>query len=205
VLALLDALGLQRVYLVGHDWGGYVGHLLALRAPERFHAYLCLNIAHPWITPKVVAPHLWRFWYQPVIGWAGVPLQMHTPLLYTILRYQYIPPRTGVSDEDLRWFTDRFRDPVCARAGSDTYKTFWREELPKASTNPETRRSQVPTRAVFGVGDKAVHWTLASARSANAEDYTLELIADTGHFITDERPDIVRDRLVKLVAEFPSA
>src|SRR4051794_19521999 len=33
VLALLDALGLDHVRLVGHDWGGYVAWLLALRAP----------------------------------------------------------------------------------------------------------------------------------------------------------------------------
>jgi pimeloyl-ACP methyl ester carboxylesterase len=31
VLALLDALGLDRVLLVAHDWGGYVGYLMVLR------------------------------------------------------------------------------------------------------------------------------------------------------------------------------
>ena len=48
VLAVLDALGIERVKLVGHDWGGWIGFLLALRAPERFDRYLALNILPPW-------------------------------------------------------------------------------------------------------------------------------------------------------------
>ena len=41
VLALLDALGLDRVLLVGHNWGGFVGHLMVLRSPRQFEAISC--------------------------------------------------------------------------------------------------------------------------------------------------------------------
>jgi pimeloyl-ACP methyl ester carboxylesterase len=204
VLALLDALGLGRVLLVGHDWGGYVGHLLVLRAPERFSAYLCLNIAHPWVTARDFAPHAWRSaTYMPMIAFAGIPIQENTDFVYLALRFQHVPRRTGVSDADLRWFSDRFRDPVCAAAGRDTYRTFLTEELPAVRKHPERRRSHVPTRAVFGAKDFAVHHDLASAETARADDYTLELVPGVGHFITDERPDIVRERLIALVGEFP--
>ncbi len=49
VLALLDALGLDRVLLVGHDWGGFVGYLMVLEEPQRFDGYLVCNMAHPWL------------------------------------------------------------------------------------------------------------------------------------------------------------
>ncbi len=206
LLALLDALGLQRVLLVGHDWGGYVGHLLALRSPERFSAYLALNISHPWVTPRSFAPHAWRSaTYMPMIAVAGIPIQRDTDLVYRSLRYQQLPRRTGVSDEDLRWFSDRFRDPVCAAAGRDTYRTFLTQELPAVRRHPERRRSHVPTRAVFGAKDFAIHKDLASAETAQADDYTLELVPGVGHFIADERPDIVRDRLITLAGDFPPA
>jgi pimeloyl-ACP methyl ester carboxylesterase len=81
VLALLDALGLDRVLLVGHDWGGFVGYLMVLGSPERFDGYLALNMAHPWVTPRVLAPHLWRFWYQVVLATVGVPLQQRTKFI----------------------------------------------------------------------------------------------------------------------------
>ena len=47
VLALMDAMGLDRVLLVGHDWGGYVGYRMVLRAPERFDGYLVLEHRPP--------------------------------------------------------------------------------------------------------------------------------------------------------------
>ncbi|MGO4756314.1 alpha/beta fold hydrolase, partial [Streptomyces sp. 2MCAF27] len=73
MLALLDALGLDRVGLVGHDWGAQVGFRLCLRAPERFTGYLALNMAHPWARQRAILPNLWRQWYTafieyPVIG-----------------------------------------------------------------------------------------------------------------------------------------
>ncbi len=204
VLALMDQLGVRRAVLVGHDWGAVVGYLLALRAPERFSAYLALNISHPWQTTRTVLPHFWRFYYQLPIALFGERLQRDTELTYRAIRGS-LADRARVSREDVRWFSERARDPVCARAGCDTYRTFWREELPASVRRRETRRSSVPTRAVFGVADRAIHWSLASARTALADDYTLELIPDCGHFIADERPDLVRERLVTLAAAFPPA
>jgi pimeloyl-ACP methyl ester carboxylesterase len=204
VLALLDQLGIRRAVLVGHDWGGYVGYLLALREPERFSAYLALNIAHPWQTLSATLPHLWRFHYQPLIAFAGERLQRDTELVYRAIRGSLFD-RTRVSRQDVRWFSERMRDPVCARAAADTYRTFLLRELPAAARRGETRRLSVPTRAMFGVADRALHWSLASSRTARAEDYQLELVADCGHFIADELPELVRERLVALVKAHPPA
>jgi pimeloyl-ACP methyl ester carboxylesterase len=201
VLALLDALGLPRVLLVGHDWGGYVGHLLALRAPERFSAYIALNIAHPWQTPRTLLPHLWRFLtYQPALAAFGQPLMQRTPFVQTLIRAA-LTDKSAMSDEDVHWFSDRFRDPVVARAARDTYRTFWLREIPVNARNPETRRSIVPTRALFGIDDVAIHVSLAAEETANADDYRLERVSGCGHFIADERPDLVRERVIALAGE----
>ncbi len=204
VLALLDALGLGRVLLIGHDWGGYVGHLVVLRAPERISGYLALNIVHPWQTPRSLLPHVWRFLvYQPLIAAAGVPLMRHTRFVELVLRAG-LSDRAALSAQDARWFADRFRDPVCAAAATDTYRTFWLREVPASWRRPERRRSTVPTRALFGAEDRAIHPALAAEATARADDYRLELVAGCGHFIADERPDLVRRRLVALAAEVGS-
>ncbi len=78
VLALLDALGLDRVLLVAHDWGGYIGYLMVLRAPERFDGYLALNMGYPWVTARVLLPHLWRFSYQPPLALRAPPTSSST-------------------------------------------------------------------------------------------------------------------------------
>ena len=65
VLALIDALGLDRVLLVAHDWGAYAGYLMVLRAPEKFDGFLAMNI--PTIRGSrhvLLCAHLWRLAYQ---------------------------------------------------------------------------------------------------------------------------------------------
>ena len=201
LVALMDAMGLDRVLLVGHDWGGYIGHLLTLRVPERIDGYLALNIAHPWVPPKVMARHAWRFLtYQPFVAIAGVPLQTRTNYLEKVVFRRAAP---ALDAETVRVYSERFRDPVVARTARDTYRTFLVREVPSGSRNGERRHSTVPTRVLFGRNDAAIHPDLAAAETAHADDYTLELV-DAGHFIADERPDLVRARLIELAAEIPA-
>ena len=102
--------------------------------------------------------------------------------------------------ETARVFAERFRDPVCASAGRDTYRTFLTREIPQGARNPETRRATVPIRAVFGTGDVFIARSLAAPETANADDYTLETV-DASHFVVDERPDLVRAKLIALAEE----
>lgn len=47
VIALLDALKLKQVRLVGHDWGAVISWQLVLRHPERFERYIAMSAGHP--------------------------------------------------------------------------------------------------------------------------------------------------------------
>ncbi len=196
VLALLDALGLDRVLLAAHDWGAYIGYLMVLREPERFAGYLALNMGYPWITARMLLPHILPLLqYQPLIAFLGVPVQRHTRFLD--LTYKIA---SSLDPATVRIYTDRFRDPVVARAGRDTYRTFLLRELPRAARHPETRRATVPIRALFGGGDAVIHKSMVAPETANADDYTLETV-DCGHFVIDERPDLVRAKLISLADE----
>jgi pimeloyl-ACP methyl ester carboxylesterase len=195
VLALLDALGLDRVLLVAHDWGAAAGWLMVLQAPERFDGYLAMNINHPWQSPRVALPHLWRLAYQLPLATFGDAFQRRTRLVHFFLKVG-----SDMDPADARVFADRFRDPVCARAGRDTYRTFLLRELPAAARQPERRRATVPVRVLFGVRDMVVRPSMVSPETANADDYTLETV-DASHFVVDERPDVVRRKLIALAEE----
>src|SRR3954464_1141524 len=47
LVGLLDAEGLDRVRLIGHDWGGFTSFLMALEHPERGEGVGTLRIAPP--------------------------------------------------------------------------------------------------------------------------------------------------------------
>lgn len=204
VLALLDALGLERAVLVGHDWGGWIGYLMALRTPERFSALLALAIPHPWNGPRTILPHVWRLGHMPLMATAGRTLVQHTRVLERLIFGLGVGDHAAFPSTEVHWFADRFRDPVCARTTTDTYRTFVTLELPAAARKPERRRATLPIRALLGRRDFAIHPALLSAATANARDYTVEPVPGCGHFIADERPELVRARLVALAEEFPA-
>jgi pimeloyl-ACP methyl ester carboxylesterase len=47
ILGLLDALRIDKVHLVGHDWGGLVGWQLAAMVPQRIERFVALSTGHP--------------------------------------------------------------------------------------------------------------------------------------------------------------
>ena len=196
----MDALGLDRVLLVGHDWGGCVGYRMVLAAPERFDGYLVMNMAHPWQTARTVGAALLAVADLPAVdGDRRGAAKRHTPYLRRLI-FDMGPKSHRVEPAAARIYADRFRDPVVARTARDTYRTFLLREIPSRARKLEGRRATVPIRALFGMGDLGVDPSLASPETANADDYTFEP-ADAGHFIVDERPDLVRAKLIALATE----
>ncbi|KAM3688505.1 hypothetical protein ACJW31_10G155400 [Castanea mollissima] len=44
LVALIDSLGVEQVFLVAHDWGAIMGWYLCLFKPERVKAFVCLGV-----------------------------------------------------------------------------------------------------------------------------------------------------------------
>ncbi|KAJ1383455.1 Epoxide hydrolase-like [Sesbania bispinosa] len=44
IVALIDSLGVDQVFLVAHDWGAIIGWFLCLFRPDRIKAYVCLSV-----------------------------------------------------------------------------------------------------------------------------------------------------------------
>jgi pimeloyl-ACP methyl ester carboxylesterase len=202
VLAVLDQLGIERVKLVGHDWGAWIGFLLCLRAPQRFERYLALNILPPWTTARAMAPHLWRFWYQwlilsPVIGY-----RLHRSGAFVPKVLVGASTSREPSDaETLRIFGDRFTEPARARAAVQMYRVFnLRETLPIVRGRYAHKRLTVPTRMLFGTDDKALRPDVLAGYERHAEDMEVEFVPGCGHFPADEVPELVAERARELFA-----
>ena len=205
VLAVLDALGVERVKLVGHDWGGWIGFLLCLKAPQRFERYLALNILTPWPPRARTLAQSWRFWYQWMILTPGVGYRLH--------RSGAFVPRVLVGastvkdawdDATLRAFGDNLAEPERAHAAVQMYRVFnLRETWPILRGRYARQRLSVPTRMLFGTDDAALRPELLAGYEDHADDMQVELVADCGHFIADEKPELVAERARELFA--PSA
>lgn len=196
VLAVLDELGLERVKLVGHDWGAWIGFLLCLREPERFQRYLALNILPPWTSMRAMAPHLWRFWYQWLILSPGIGYRLHRSGKFVPKVLAGGSVRREVWDDaTLHAFSDTFMEPDRAMAAVQMYRVFnLREVRDIAKGRYAKARLQVPTKLLFGTGDAALKHTLLAGYERHADDMQLEKVDGCGHFIADELPQLVAER-----------
>jgi pimeloyl-ACP methyl ester carboxylesterase len=187
ILALLDALELDVVDLVGHDWGGWTAQLMALRAPHRIRRLALLNIPPVWQTAGPIARHLHKLAYQPVVATPGLgPLAHRTPLLWWTLR------RTGMPADAIAEFRPAFRSKARSVAGSKVYRTFLRREVPAIVRGRyDGRRLSMPVRVLFGLDDAAIARSLLDSFELHADDVQITDVPDCGHFIVDERPQQV--------------
>ncbi len=183
LLALMDAEGIDRVHHLGHDWGGLVGFLLARDAPERVARLMACNVIAPWTPARRLLPHFWRFAYQPILGAPvlGAAIQRDGRLLRAALR-------SAMSEADAEIFLERLRRPEQADAGSAYYRQFLLREVASTALSAPPRLP-MPVKILFGTGDQVLRPGMLEGAP-----YEVELVPGVGHFIVDERPDLVADR-----------
>jgi pimeloyl-ACP methyl ester carboxylesterase len=200
-LALLDRLEIDRAHVMGHDWGAWVGFLLAVRSPERLRTLLALGIPHPWQPPARMARNAWRFTYQLPIAapLVGERLLRREDTTRRMLRGGWGDKDTW-DEEAAESYMAVQRQPERARASSRMYRTFLtREAGPIAAGSFAGRRLGVPTRLVVGRRD-LLGPALLDGFERHGDDAAAEVLEGCGHFVPEERPDVVADRARTLFA-----
>ena len=200
--AVLDRLGVVTVTLAGHDWGGPIAFIMMLRHPEKVTGYFGMNTAAPWVKRDLtLVRNLWRFWYQipimlPVIGprVVGDPKARFYRLLASWLSGGYLMP-----EDDVRLYIDCMRQPGHALAGSRWYRTFVSTELwrwLRGEYEPKDgARVNVPVRWLTGTKEPVLTPDLLDGYADRISDFEVELVDGVGHWIVEQRPDLVLDRL----------
>ena len=205
VVALLDALELDRVRVMAHDWGALVGFLLCLNHPHRVERYVSLAIPHLFVkfNPRLMAA-LPRLWFQyaiaaPVVGpfllgRAGQPMA-------TYLLDHYTSDRSAFTAQDRELFVAPFRDPARAKAGSALYRNFIVPLFPRVmSGRYRSMRLSTPTLILYGSEDPNMTEAILQGYEDHADDLTIEEVDGASHFIADEKPAAVIDRAMKFFA-----
>jgi pimeloyl-ACP methyl ester carboxylesterase len=193
MLALLDELGVQELSIAGHDWGGFVGCLLALEHPERVKSFLALNVIPPWpARDRRVLRDAWRLIYMPLLACPGLGRRLGRVVAARGLR------DSGLPDGDVEAFVSRFRGER-GRVTERVYGSFLRSLPGFVRGRYSASDLRVPSRLVFGTRDPVLTARAAEDAAAQTELLELELVPDAGHFVVDEKPELVADRLLALI------
>jgi pimeloyl-ACP methyl ester carboxylesterase len=196
VLAVLDALGLERVCLMAHDWGAWSGFLACLAAPERFAAFLALGAPRPGGRPNTrQLREVWRFAYQVAIASPALGRRLVSdPRFVERVIMGGAVQRQAWTPDDLRAFTTVLAEPARARASVRLYRTFLAREVARGPHG----RLRVPTRLMVGRRDPAIPAVLLDGAQEDADDVSVETVPECGHFVPEEDPGLVAERAREL-------
>ncbi|HEV2075804.1 MAG TPA: alpha/beta hydrolase [Thermoleophilaceae bacterium] len=211
VARLLDALELPRARVIGHDWGGWIGFMLALRHPERVEQFVALSTLPPWVRlslGNVLALRHLGYQVPLALPYAGKRLlERHPGYIRRAIRSK-AADRSGFTKEDFRLYARDIRAPTRARASMLLHRTFLgRELVPSLAGRYRGERLTVPTLVMHGKRDPVVPPRLLAGLDRHAEDLRVEIVPDAGHYLPEERPELVADRAIEFFqgAERPVA
>lgn len=211
IVALLDALELDRVHLAGLDIGGILGFRVCLARPERVRRFVCLGAPHPYpvFSPGVLR-ELWRMWPSfatalPVLG----------PVVLS-RGQQRIPRRMMLGDttdpevwsaEDLELFLARLREPSRARAAAALYRALAMRSAGRAAAGAyRGTRLATPTLSLYGTVlyagdcDAAGHPGILHGYEPYADDVTLAHVPGAGYYLAEEQPGAVVRHVLDFLA-----
>jgi pimeloyl-ACP methyl ester carboxylesterase len=191
VLALLDAAGLDRAHVVGHDWGAAVGWGLAGWHPDRLRTLTVLSVPHPAAMARslTTSDQALRSWYMAAFQLPVLPERLLLAGGGAALRRMLL--RSGLPAELADHYVSRMAEP-----GALTAALNWYRALPWDARDP-VGRVTVPTLHLWSTGDTFLGRaaTEDTARFCGPA-YRLEVLEDVPHWIPELAPERVGEQVV---------
>jgi epoxide hydrolase 4 len=202
ILGLIDAAGVDKCYLVGHDWGAAVAWKVGWKYPERLHKLAILNVPHPAVMVRTLTSNLEqlrRSWYMfffqiPVLPELILRNDDFGRMVKTLLSTSK-PGSFSKTDLDIylqAWW----------RRGAITSMLNWYRaafQIP-GSITPD-QRVQVPTLLLWGAQDFALSRSMAQPSLDLCDQGKLVFFENTGHWLQHDASESVNRHLLEFFAE----
>ncbi len=200
---ILDQLGIDRVHLVLHDFGGPWGLTWAVRHPDRFASVTLVNTG-------VLRGYRWhylaRIWRTPVLGEAFMRfMRMGTfPAFRLVLRHGN--PRGLPRDVLERMYRD-YQDPDVQRAVLRLYRAT--DSATDSATGSEHLHQQLrsldrPALVVWGARDPYAPVRYAQRQRETFPNAEVVILDDSGHWPMIDHPVAVEQPVLRFLSALTS-
>lgn len=186
VLAVMDALGVDRAHVVGHDWGAILGWFLAAQHSDRFLTLTAVSVGHP---SAFRAGGLRQLLKSSYVAVAIVPRL--GPWLLRARRWWVLRrmQRHGATDLH-RWIADLSRPCRAAAA-----LAWYRANVPARGRDAPVA---IPVLGVWSDRDVALTEAQMTASAAFVTGrWRYERLSGVGHWIPLEAPDALSRMLLE--------
>ena len=200
---LLKHLGIDKAYVAGHDYSALVMHKFVRLYRDMTIKGLTIDPITPGFELRYLSvPHFAESWYSQfhqldmaveVVGSSRAATKAYFKHFLSHWSYN----KDLITDEEMEIYTDNFVKPGNIRAGFN----FYRANLALTSvpwTALDHTISNAPMTFLVGMGDTVVPSTWSDLVTGWYNNYGIEYVPDSGHFMMMEKPDVVVEHIRRM-------
>ena len=205
VVELIDALGGGPVNLVGHDWGGAIAWHMAMHHASKLERVIILDCPHPALMARALRKNRVqrrRSWYMFFFQLPVLPelwlKKNDGENLARMFRAgspgEHAAPRELIEAEKRALLEPGRLGPALAY-----YRTAFRAGLPELVRGPVKRALrpiELPVTLIWGESDSCLGLELIDGTERFAPLLNVHRVANAGHFVHQERPEVVNSLLI---------
>ena len=200
IIGLIDALGYEKVNLVGHDWGAVVAWALAILHPERLHRLSIMNVPHPAVMKRFLQRDLEqirRSWY---VFFFQLPWLPESGMRQDNWRGAQRALRgSGKIDtfttDDVVKYKEAWSRPGAMTAMINWYRAIMRYQPPM----PKDLRVKVRTLMMWGMKDFALSHRMARPSMDYVDEGNLIFFPEATHWVQHDAAEEVNHYLVDFI------
>ncbi|MCL4801846.1 MAG: alpha/beta fold hydrolase [Burkholderiales bacterium] len=188
----ISALGIERCLLVTHDIGTWVAFPFAHEYGAVVRKVVLMDAAIPGLYAPPPDPKLWHFGFNQQRGLAEALTEGRERVFLSWFFRNRSLVTDAISEADLDEYERVYSAPGAMQAGFEYYRA-----MPVSAEQNRAcaarGRLAMPV-AVFG-SDTALGTAMIEAMRALADDLLAEIVPGSGHYIPEEKPDHLLERL----------
>ncbi len=197
IIGLADALGYERFYLAGHDFGAMVAWSLALCCPERIKRMVIANVPHPQVMSSYLRTQIKQMlksWYALFFQIPGLPEWV---VKLNNWRFLISAMPDDLSAEERNRYREAWNQPAAMTGMMNWYRAFFR--LQRQTT--QFSQIQVPTLILWGKQDPHLSYEMATLSVELCDNGRLITFENATHWILHDEPEAVSNHIVHFFRE----
>lgn len=204
IYQLTRQLKLESVYVAGHDIGGMVAYAFARRYPTAARGVMILDVPLPGIEgweEVTTNPIAWHFGFHQTPNLPEKLIAGRQALYFRDGFFsRFALNKKVITEADIIRYANSYAAPEKLRAGLEFYRAF-----PADEKFNQAQQNAIDVPIVLAGADNSlgqINLKIAeSLRKHGCANVITEIIKNSGHFVTEEQPEIVAELIERYASK----
>jgi pimeloyl-ACP methyl ester carboxylesterase len=200
IYQLVRKLGHEKIFLVGHDWGGPTAYAYAVAHPADVRKLVILDVGIPGKSTERAFPfRSGGVWHMQFHNVRDLPeaLVAGRERIYLTWFYRTAYNPTAISEADIDEYVRCYSAPGAMRAGFEYYRAVFAD----AEHNKDGPDNKLKMPVLALGGERGFGAIAKRSMEQLADNVRGGVVEQCGHWIPEERPEYLSEQLLKFFAE----